>query len=147
MSKLFESDIKTILSHRHDNGGDYWATYDDRIYKGNPFSTIASLGMLYELGVDSSHEAVQGGLHLILKAIREDGRIRVAPNARLYPCYTAEAARMLCRFGLADQRKYNRLSHTFLPMLMKKEVGGAASAGLVKVLRPKTLIPEQPFMY
>jgi len=114
MSKSFESDIKAILSHRHDNGGDFWATPDERIYKGNPFSTIGSLGMLYELGVDSSHEAVQGGLHLILKAIREDGRIRVAPNARMYPCYTAEAARMLCRFGLADSEEIKPVIEYFL---------------------------------
>lgn len=95
-----KSDIDAILARRHDNGADYWGTPDGRIYVGNPFSTISSLGMLYELGVPKSHEAVQGGLDLILNACREDGRIRVAPKAPMYPCYTAEAARMLCRFGL-----------------------------------------------
>jgi hypothetical protein len=94
------SDIETILARRHDNGADYWGTDDGRIYVGNPFSTISSLGMLYELGVGKTHEAVQGGLRLILNAARDDGRIRVAPKAPMYPCYTAEAARMLCRFGL-----------------------------------------------
>lgn len=28
-----------------------------------------------------------------------DGKIRLGPRAPLYPCYTAEAARILCRFG------------------------------------------------
>lgn len=114
MSLSFESDIKKILSHRHDNGGDFWATSDGRIYKGNPFSTIGSLGILYELGVDREHEAVQGGLNLILKAIREDGRIRVAPKAPMYPCYTAEAARMLCRFGLAGSEEIQPVIEYFL---------------------------------
>jgi hypothetical protein len=57
--------------------------------------------MLHELGVKPDHEAVAGGLALILDACRADGRVRVAPKAPLYPCYTAEAARVLCRFGLA----------------------------------------------
>lgn len=102
------SDVHTVLSHRHDNGADFWATPDGRIYVGNPFSTISSLGILHELGVDSDHEAVQGGLDLILDACRDDGRIRLAPKAPLYPCYTAEAARMLCRFGLTEHEALQR---------------------------------------
>lgn len=102
------SDIEAILSHRHDNGADFWATPDGRIYVGNPFSTLASLNMLHELGVGRDHEAVQGGLALILEACREDGRIRLAPNAPLYPCYTAEAARILCRFGLTEHEALQR---------------------------------------
>jgi hypothetical protein len=58
--------------------------------------------MLHELEVGPDHEAVEGGLALILKACREDGRIRLAPRAPLYPCYTAEAARVMCRFGLTE---------------------------------------------
>ena len=96
------SDIDAILSRRHDNGADYWATGDGRVYVGNPFSTIASLGMLHELGVGADHEAVAGGLELLVAAVRDDGRIRLAPKAPLYPCYTSEAARMLCRFGRTD---------------------------------------------
>jgi len=78
---MHESDIDTILAHRYDNGGDFWATPDGRIYVGSPFSTLTSMGMLYELGVGSDHEAVQGGLALILDACRADGRIRLAPRA------------------------------------------------------------------
>lgn len=104
----YASDIKAILAHRHDNGADFWATVDGRIYVGNPFSTIASLGMLHELGVDRDHQAVVGALALILGACRDDGRIRVAPKAPLYPCYTAEAARMLCRFELTEHEAVRR---------------------------------------
>lgn len=114
MKQKHESDISKILSHRYDNGGDFWATEDGRIYKGNPFGTISSLGMLYELGVGSDHEAVQGGLNMILKACRKDGRIRTAPKAPLYPCYTAEAARMLCRFGLTDSEEVQQTIGYFL---------------------------------
>ena len=102
------SDVLLVLSHRHDNGADFWATPDDRIYVGNPFSTISSLGILHELGVGQGHEAVEGGLGLILACCRADGRIQVAPKARLYPCYTAEAARTLCRFGLSDHESVRR---------------------------------------
>lgn len=103
-----ESDVKAILARRHDNGADFWATPDGRIYVGNPFSTIASLGMLHELSVERDHEAVGGGLALILDACRQDGRIQVAPKAPLYPCYTAEAARVACRFGLTDHEALRR---------------------------------------
>lgn len=34
------SDVETILSHRHDNGADLWATPDKRLLKGAPFSTF-----------------------------------------------------------------------------------------------------------
>jgi len=103
-----DADVEAILAPRHHNGGDYWATPDGRIYKGNPFSTLSSLGMLHELGVGRDHEAVEGGLELVLDACREDGRVRVAPRAPLYPCYAAEATRILCRFGLEDHDAVGR---------------------------------------
>lgn len=103
-----ESDIESILARRCDNGGDFWGTPDGRVYVGNPFSTISSLGMLHELGVCREHEAVEGGLTLLLKGCRDDGRIPVAPRAPLYPCYTAEAARVLCRFGLTGHEAVQR---------------------------------------
>ncbi len=109
-----DADIEAILTRRHDNGADFWATPDDRIYVGNPFSTIASLLMLHELGVERSHEAVDGGLKLLLRACRDDGKIRLAPKAPLYPCYTAEAARTLCRFGFSQSDEIQRTVACFL---------------------------------
>jgi hypothetical protein len=108
------ADIQTILAKRHDNGGDYWASADGRIYVGNPFSTLSALLMLHELGVAPSHEAVGGGLDLVWHAWREDGRIRLAPKAPLYPCYTAEAARVLCRFGHGADERVRRTAEYFL---------------------------------
>ncbi len=104
----FTSDIEAILARRHDNGADFWASPEGKIYVGNPFSTITSLLILHELDVPSEHEAVTGGLERILAACRDDGRIRVGPKAPMYPCYTAEAARTLCRFGLINHEAVQR---------------------------------------
>ncbi len=115
-------DIEAILARRSHNGGDFWASADNRIYVGHPFSTLGALGMLHEMGVGAEHEAVLGGLDLILNAACEDGRIRLAPKAPLYPCYTAEAARILCRFGLADHEAVRRTAAYLLENV--HETGG-----------------------
>ena len=86
------------MARRHGNGGDYWATADGRLGVGTPFSTIESLLILYELRVNERHEAVRGALDLLLSAQRDDGRFRLAPSGSIYPCHTANVARVLCRF-------------------------------------------------
>ncbi|MBI4663121.1 MAG: prenyltransferase [Verrucomicrobia bacterium] len=108
------ADIEAVLARRRDNGGDYWASADGRLAVGAPFSTLSSLLILHELGVTRTHEAVKGGLRLILEAWREDGRFRLAPGGGLYPCATADTARVLCRFGYAHDR---RLQRTFAHLL------------------------------
>lgn len=115
------ADVEAILAKRHHKGADSWATEDGRVYVGNPFSTLSSLGMLHELGVTARHPVVRDALELVLECWREDGRIRLAPKAPLYPCYTAEAARVLCRFGYADDP---RVRHTVDHLL-----GGAHDTG------------------
>ena len=100
-----KSDIERILAQRHANGADFWTTEDGRVGVGEPFSTISALLMLCELGVDASHEAVAGGLEALLSNWREDGRIRVGPKGAIYPCHTANIARVLCRFGLANDKR------------------------------------------
>lgn len=112
--KKYISDIKTILAHRHDNGADYWATTDGRLEVGSPFGTLTSLVMLHELKVIRTHEVVRGALELVLDAWREDGRYRTAPSGALYPCSTASAARVLCRYGYTRDR---RLRQTFAHLL------------------------------
>ncbi len=112
--KEYESDLRTILGKQHENGADFWATPDGRWGKGSPFSTFDCALMLHELGLSSSHEAVRGALDLVLAAWRDDGRIRLAPRAPLYPCYTAEAARVLCRFGYSDDERLARTASYFI---------------------------------
>lgn len=114
MKSKYIADVEAVLARRHDNGGDYWASKDGRLAVGTPFSTLTSLLILHELRVARTHETVKGGLRLILDGWREDGRFRLAPGGALYPCGTAEAARVLCRFGHAHDR---RLQRTFAHLL------------------------------
>lgn len=109
-----KSDIEAVLPKRYDNGGDFWASADGRLAVGSPFSKLESLQILHELGVGSEHEAVAGALDLLLGSWREDGRYQLAPSGTLYPCYTANTARILCRFGFIDDR---RVQHSLSHML------------------------------
>jgi hypothetical protein len=107
-----KADVEAVLKRRYDNGGDFWASADGRLAVGSPFSTLESLQILHELGVERDHEAVRGALDLLLGSWREDGRYRLAPSGTLYPCHTANAVRILCRFGFAgDSRVQQSLSH------------------------------------
>ena len=53
-------DIALLMAKRHANGADFWAGPGGKIYVGNPFSTLACLGMLHELGVTDEDEVVSG---------------------------------------------------------------------------------------
>jgi hypothetical protein len=112
VSKKYLPDVEAVLARRHDNGADFWASADGRLAVGEPFSTLTSLLVLHELKVARTHEAVRGALELVLGAQRHDGRYRLAPSGTLYPCSTAAAARVLCRFGYArDRRLQQTLDH------------------------------------
>jgi hypothetical protein len=108
VSKKHTSDVEAVLARRHDNGADFWASADGRLSVGDPFSTLTSLLVLHELKVARTHEAVRGALELIRGAQRDDGRYRLAPGGALYPCATAAAARVLCRFGQARDHSLPR---------------------------------------
>ena len=114
MTKKYKPDVEAVLARRHDNGGDYWASADGRLGVGEPFSTLSSLLLLHELKVARTHEAIRGALQLVRRAWRTDGRYRLAPRGALYPCSTAAAARVLCRFG---QGKDHRLRQTLVHLL------------------------------
>lgn len=113
--------MEAVIARRHDNGGDFWASADGRLGVGNPFSTLSSLLILHELGFSQDNEAVSGALHLVQKAWREDGRFCLAPGGALYTCYTAEAARVLCRYGYQDEQ---RLKKTFPHLLETQHEDG-----------------------
>jgi hypothetical protein len=108
----YKPDIEAVLSMRHENGGDYWASADGRLAVGSPFSTLESLQILHELRLDADHDAVAGAIDLLLASSRDDGRYQLAPSGTLYPCYTSNTTRVLCRFGLVDDpRVQNSLDH------------------------------------
>jgi hypothetical protein len=112
VSRRYLSDVEAVLARRHDNGADFWASPDGRLGVGDPFSTLTSLLVLHELNVARTHEAVRGALGLIRGVQRADGRYRLAPSGTPYPCSTAAAARVLCRFGYArDHRLQQTLVH------------------------------------
>lgn len=112
MADKHQADIDAVLDMRHTNGGDYWAGADGRLAVGSPFSTLESLLVLYELGLGRDHEAVGGALDLILSSWRKDGRYQLAPSGTLYPCYTSNTVRILCRYGLAgDERVQSTLAY------------------------------------
>jgi hypothetical protein len=63
-----KADIEEVLKRRYDNGGDYWATADGRLAVGSPFSTLDSLQILHELGLEHNHEAMHGALNLLFQS-------------------------------------------------------------------------------
>ena len=56
VEKKYISDVETILSHRHDNGADFWTTIDHKLLKGAPYTTLESILYLLELGVSPDDE-------------------------------------------------------------------------------------------
>ncbi|RCX16346.1 hypothetical protein DFR58_11191 [Anaerobacterium chartisolvens] len=110
VDKQYLSDVEAILSHRYDNGGDLWTTPDKRLLKGAPFSTLESILLLLELGMESTCPLLQEAAELIFSTWREDGRFKLSPQGAIYPCHTVHAAEVLCRMGYASDV---RLQKTF----------------------------------
>jgi hypothetical protein len=110
IEKQYVSDYEKILSHRYDNGADYWTTSDNRLMKGSPFSTLDSVLYLLELGVKPEEPLLNKCADLIFSAWREDGRFKLSPKGATYPCNTTLAANVLCHMGYAFD---TRLQKTF----------------------------------
>jgi len=108
IQEQYASDVQAILSRRHDNGGDLWATPDGRLIKGSPFTTLESAYLLRELGVDASAPVLKDTAALIFGAQRADGRFRLSPGGAIYPCHTAGAARTLCHLGYAEDPRLQK---------------------------------------
>lgn len=135
MRREHAADLEAVLARRADNGGRYWDGGNGRIGVGGPFSTLESLLILHELRVPRRHEAVEGALGRVLAAARDDGRFRVTTGT-IYPCHTAYAARVLCRFGYARDR---RLKRTFAHLLDSQHDDGGWRCNTVRLGRaPET---------
>lgn len=108
----YAQDISEVLSHRYDNGGDYWTTPDKRLIKGAPFSTLESVSLLLELGMSPSDPVLEEAAKLIFSTFREDGRFQLAPKSAIYPCHTVNVANVLCQLGFSkDERVQQTLQH------------------------------------
>ncbi len=112
VSTQYAADTEAILSHRNDNGADLFTTPDNRLIKGAPFSTLESVSMLLELGMEPDDPLLRECADLILSTWREDGRFRLSPQGAVYPCHTVHAAEVLCRLGYTrDERLQKTFSH------------------------------------
>lgn len=123
------ADRAALLARRGINGGDFWATADGRWNVGTPFSTLACGLMLAELGLDASDPVAHGIAETLLACQTTDGRIRPGPHLSVQPCHTAEAARLLCRLGLADDP---RLDLTFHHLLTTQAADGGWRCKVLK---------------
>lgn len=112
IDKQYLSDFEKILSHRYDNGADYWTTPDKRLIKGSPFSTLECVFYLLELGMEVSDPLLIECANLIFSTWKENGSFRLYPKGTIYPCHTAYAANVLCHMGYAcDARLQKTLQH------------------------------------
>lgn len=114
VEKEFLCDVEAILSHRYDNGADYWTTPDKRLLKGSPFSAYNSALLLLELGVEPTDPILEQVAELFFGAWKEDGRCKLYPNGSIYPCHTAHAANLLCSMGYAGDARLQKTFQHFL---------------------------------
>ncbi len=107
-------DVEAILSHRYENGGDLWTTPDKRLLKGAPFSTLESVLLLLELGMEPDEPLLKEAAELIFSVWQKDGRFKMYPQGGIYPCHTAHAVNALCHMGYASDA---RIQKTFRHLL------------------------------
>ena len=108
VEKKYISDVETILSHRHDNGADFWATIDHKLLKGAPYTTLESILYLLELGVSPDDEVMKNAAGLIFSNWKEDGRVKTSPTGGIYPCQTALAVNTLCHMGYSNDDRIKK---------------------------------------
>ena len=114
IEKQYRSDYEAILSHRHDNGADFWTTPDKRLIKGSPFSMLECVDYLLELGMEPDEPLLKECADIIFSTWREDGSFKLYPQGSVYPCHTVHAASTLCNLGYTNDP---RLQKTFRHLL------------------------------
>lgn len=139
--KHYADDAKAILAKRRSNGADFWATPDGRWGTGSPFSTFDCILSLTEMGMARSDPVMKGAAKVILGTWRDDGRFRPAPKATMYPCHTANAARVLCRLGFAKDR---RLKAAFDYLFENQHEDGGWRCNTVKLGRSAVTDASNP---
>lgn len=122
VEEKYLSDVEAILSHRYDNGADYWTTTDHKLLKGAPYTTLESALYLLELGVSPDDEVLKNVAELIFSGWKEDGRIRTSPTGGIYPCHIALAVNILCHMGYSNDKRIEKSFAYFLET--QQEDGG-----------------------
>lgn len=108
VAEQYQADLEMILSHRHDNGADLWATPERNLIKGAPFSTVECAMLLLDLGMEPTEPLLRETAALLLSAWRKDGRFGLAPGAAILPCHVAIAARALCHLGYVEDARVQK---------------------------------------
>ena len=121
VEKQYASDVEVILSHKYDNGYDFWTTPDKRLMKGAPFSTLESVMYLLELGMEPTESILKECTELIFSTWKEEGGFKLYPKGSIYPCLTIHAANTLCHLGFASDA---RLQKTFQHLLDIQYIDG-----------------------
>lgn len=112
IEEQYAADAEAIMSHRHDNGWDYWTTPDKRLMKGGALSAIESALLLLELGLHPVDPLLITVTQMIFDTWQDDGRFKLYPKGAIYPCQTIHAAGALCRLGHAqDPRLQKSFQH------------------------------------
>lgn len=120
--RKYDSDIEEIISHRYDNGGDLWATADNRLLKGAPYTTLESILYLIELGISPDTPIMKDAAELILSTWQTDGRFKIFPKGAIYPCQTALALKVLCYLGFSSDSRCQKSFQYFTDI--QQEDGG-----------------------
>jgi hypothetical protein len=121
IKERYQNDIAFIMSKRHSNGGDLWATENNSIGKGSPFSTKDVALILIELGFKKKDLIIQEIANLIFENMQPDGRFRIWDTGAIYPCHTIGCLRVLCYLGY---QKDKRLNKTFEHLLETQQKDG-----------------------
>lgn len=101
--------FEKLLSVRYSNGFDFWATPEGKLGIEKPISTLTALLVMSELRIPKDHEALRGAAELVIRSVKKDGRVKIAPKGSIYPCHNALAAAALCRNGYFDNEESERL--------------------------------------
>lgn len=122
LKQKYISDLEIILSHRYDNGADYWTTTDHKLLKGAPYTTLESALYLLELGVSPDDDVLKNVAKLIFSKWKNDGRIKISPSGGIYPCHTALAVHVLCCMCYFNDERIKKSFSYFLET--QQEDGG-----------------------
>jgi hypothetical protein len=121
LKEIYRNDIAFIMSKRHSNGGDLWATEDNSIGKGSPFSTKDAALILVELGFSKKDLIIRDIADLIFQNLQPDGRFRIWKTGAIYPCHTIGSLRVLCYLGYSEDKRLNK---TFEHLLNTQQEDG-----------------------
>jgi len=121
LKEKYKDDIALIMTKINHNGGELWATTDQKISKGSPFATRDVAIMLSELGFTKEDRIIQDIAELIFSNWKYDGRFRISPSGAIYPCQTIGTARVLCYLGYSDD---DRIKKTLEYLLETQQVDG-----------------------